>query len=215
MAYRTAKSGEIITLSQHEDAMMHPVLSQALHHWEALCEAQTPPSRCAIDARDLSGLLSNIFILERSRPGTVRMRLGGMHLADLMGMEVRGLPMRAFFELSERTRLMSDLEQVFSRPAKLMLHLASDMQGQTPLEGQMLILPLKGPTDDIDRAFGVITTQGPLGLRPRRFRIKRSNISPLFADIAANSPARQNPKPPRLEGGRPHLTLINGRLDQA
>jgi len=181
MAQFSAQSGEVIAISQHEAAMMHPSLGLVLQHWEGLCQGNQPPARDALDPRDLTGLLSNIFILERSRPATVRLRLGGTHLTDLMGMEVRGLPIRAFFELSERTRLMSEVEQVFTRPAKLMLHLTSDKQGQAVLDGQMLLLPMLGANGQIERALGVIATTGPLGLRPRRFRIKRAKLTPLKA----------------------------------
>jgi len=213
MAQFSAQSGEVIAISQHKAAMMHPSLGLVLQHWEGLCQGNQPPARDALDPRDLTGLLSNIFILERSRPATVRLRLGGTHLTDLMGMEVRGLPIRAFFELSERTRLMSEVEQVFTRPAKLMLHLTSDKQGQAVLDGQMLLLPMLGANGQIERALGVIATTGPLGLRPRRFRIKRAKLTPLESGIAANGQTAE--APPKFAKGKPALTLIQGGLAEA
>jgi hypothetical protein len=40
-----------------------------------------------------------------ARPGSVRIRLGGARINALLGMDVRGLPLRALFDLSERARI--------------------------------------------------------------------------------------------------------------
>lgn len=74
----------------------------------------------------------------------------------------------------------------------------------------MLLLPMLGANGQVDRALGVMATTGPLGLRPRRFRIKRAKLTPLEASIAANC---QNPElRPEPAKGTPALTLIQGGL---
>ena len=56
------------------------------------------PRRAEIDPRGIENALEYAFILERIAPGMARIRLAGIHLSDLMGMEVRGMPLTSFID---------------------------------------------------------------------------------------------------------------------
>ena len=71
------------------------------------------PLRSDVDPRGLKGALEYCFI------GTCRAGAGadahwpGTHLGDLMGMEVRGMPISAFLDRKPRQQFGEALEEVF------------------------------------------------------------------------------------------------------
>eukprot|EP01036_Dinobryon_divergens_P019242 gene19242-26245_t len=66
-----------------------------------------------------------------------------MHLHDLIGLDVRGMPLSTLFDPAARTRLAEGLEAVFTAPAILEMWLEADRGlGRPRLEGRMLVLPL-------------------------------------------------------------------------
>jgi hypothetical protein len=133
-----------------------------------------------------------------------------------MGMDVRGMPLRAFFEIPDRKRLMEKVSQVFSDPAVLDLELVSDAQGRAVLEGRMCLMPLTGPEGQINRALGVLVTDGLVGLPPRRFRIRHLSLARLAGgpDNTGAIPSQpgQSAEPARPFQERPALRLVQGGL---
>ena len=103
------------------EAMRFPVLQNVESYWESLRKGRPVPDRSEIDPRRIQTALSTSFILERLAPGVARFRLAGSHLNDLMGMEVRGMPLTSFFLPEARRRASASLEQVFDTPAKAWL----------------------------------------------------------------------------------------------
>jgi len=174
--------------------------ARVLRHWSDLAADGGVPRRSDLCPKALGPALPHAFLVEQVRPGAVRFRLAGQRLADLMGMDVRGMPLRAFFEIPDRRPLMDRVGRVFAGPATLRLDLVSDAQGFATLSGQMLLLPMRDRTGAVTRALGVLTVQGAIGLTPRRFRIRQDQLAPL-----GNGGSGVAPKP-----GRPVLTLIEG-----
>ena len=80
-------------------------LRQAEAYWTALRRGDDVPSRSQIDPRGLENILSNTFILERIAPGIARFRLAGSLVNEMAGMEVRGMPVTAFFTTEARKQL--------------------------------------------------------------------------------------------------------------
>lgn len=137
------------------------------------------PMRSEVDPRSLENGLEYCFLVERTQPGAVRLRVAGMHLCDLMGMEVRGMPLRAFLNVASRPVFTSRIERVFHSPEIQIHHLVSNDHGMTPLSGQMMLLPLKGETGEVDRAMGCLVTSGTVGPNPRRFRLLDTDVTCL------------------------------------
>ena len=175
----SSATSNVIALWQSQETMTNPIVSELINYWDHLRAGRDVPLRAEIEPKDIQSTLSNSFILERSAPGTVRFRLAGVHMNELMGMEVRGMPVRAFFELSDRKRLMEHVEMVFEGPCILDIELISDSQGSASLEGRMVLMPLRNHDGEISRALGVLVTDGLVGLPPRRFRIRRQSLIPV------------------------------------
>lgn len=156
-----------------------------LGYWDSLRVGNALPARSDLDPRMIQSALVNAFILDRARPGAVRIRVAGGHMNALMGMEVRGMPIRAYFDLLERRRLMELVETVFTAPALLELDLASNNRSGPTLEGKMLILPMHDTAGEVTKALGCLVTHGDIGTAPRRFHIRRDAVTKLAVPPAA------------------------------
>ena len=214
------------------------MLAEVRAYWEGLRDGATLPRRDRIDPRGIAGALENTFLLERVAPGVARFRLAGMQLHDLMGMDVRGMPLTALIEPLGRNRLSEAIEAVFATPGILDLALEGERGiGRLTLEGRMLLLPLTSSRGVSDLALGCLALKGALGRAPRRFAIAgvlHEAISrPVAAQPAGGSAlaGRRNlagtghdgatglaevgahfiqaiPRPPR---GKPNLRLVVSR----
>lgn len=203
----------VVPLWRRKDRQMGSVVSSVLTYWTSLRRDGAVPNRADLDPQALCPVLPNAFLLERPRAEMVRFRLAGQHLHHTMGMDVRGMPLRAFFEISDRKRLMENVSLVFSDPSVLDLELVSDAQGRAVLEGRMCLLPLIGPEGEINRALGVLATDGLIGLPPRRFRIRHITASRITG-AATPAPVEQPvPEPfPAVSPDHPCLRVIQGGL---
>lgn len=152
---------------------------RALHaYWNEARRGHDVPSRADIDPRRIEPLLSNAFIAERIAPGVTRLRVAGMHLSEIMGMEVRGMPLSSFIAPASREAFASHLVDLFDRPAILLMGLYSNGgPGRPALGGTLVMLPLRSDLGDVSRALGCLLTHGPLGRTPRRFEISTCRIT--------------------------------------
>jgi len=149
-------------------------------HWEACRRGADVPMRADIDPRGIEPLISSAFIAERIAPGVVRLRVAGMKLNDLMGMEVRGMPLSTFIAPADRDSFARRLVDLFDGPAILRMALQSRRGlGRSPLSGTLMLLPLRSDLGDISRALGCLVTDGAIGRTPRRFAIEGAEASPL------------------------------------
>lgn len=152
-------------------------------YWASKCPDGDIPRRSQIDPRGIERLLSNAFVTERIAPGMARLRIAGMHLSDVMGMEVRAMPLSCLIAPADRDRFSEALVELFDRPAKIEMTLeAEGGLGRPALNGRMLLLPLRSDLGDISRALGCLLIQGPIGRTPRRFRISGIETQPIAAE---------------------------------
>lgn len=156
----------------------------ALHsYWAGLCEGATVPRRSDIDPRRIGGLLSNAFIAERIAPGVTRLRVAGLHLNALMGMEVRGMPLSSFIAPAAREAFALALADLFERPARLEIDLyAKAGLGRPEMTGRLMLWPLRSDLGDVSRALGCLVTQGEIGRASRRFEMRAVRVLPLDAE---------------------------------
>jgi hypothetical protein len=171
----------VVTLSDMAREARFPMLGQIEAYWNELRGNRLVPARTDVDPRRIEDLLEYAFILERIAPGMARFRLAGMHLNDLMGMEVRGMPLTAFFDPEARTTVSAALERVFTEPAIATLTLKGERGiGRPALEGRLLLLPLKSDFGEVSRVLGCLVTLGPVGRTPRRFQVTGERIRPIL-----------------------------------
>ena len=106
-------TNDIETHPQSGKALNDQAIEEFLRYWKGMRRHGDVPRRSDIDPRGIEAFLSNAFIVERIAPGLARLRIAGSHLSDLMGMEVRGMPLSAFFNTAHRDTLSHALVQVF------------------------------------------------------------------------------------------------------
>jgi hypothetical protein len=156
-------------------------------YWNSMRKGHDVPRRSDIDPRRIEPLLSNAFIAERIAPGITRLRIAGMHLSDLMGMEVRGMPLSSFIAPADRDDFALNLVDVFDRPATLRLDLRGKSGvGRPELTGTLIMLPLRSDLGDVSRALGCLISHGQIGRASRRFEIVNSHVEPLVAGTEPN-----------------------------
>lgn len=187
------------------------MIAELRAYWEALRDGDMLPRRERIDPRGIAGALEHSFLIERIAPGVARFRIAGMVYNDLMGMDIRGMPMSCLFLATARDRLQLDLERVFRSPSIITLTLQSERSlGRAPLHGRMQILPMLSNTGDSTLAIGCLELSGTPGRAPSRFSITDSQSEHLTHPGSAPvpMPITDLPRPPRARPGVPHLRLI-------
>ncbi|MFK7882433.1 PAS domain-containing protein [Roseobacter sp.] len=169
-------------------------LAQLEAYWEALRGGRLMPNRAEIDPRGIEQALEYSFIVERIAPGIARLRIAGSHMSDLMGMEVRGMPLTSFITPGSRRQLSDILEEVFETPATCSIQLHSEKApGMPALEARMVLMPLKSDLGDVSRILGALVSVGEMGRSPRRFDVTRTALRPIVAD--GSQPIIAKPKP--------------------
>ena len=185
-------------------------LGQMHAYWSGLCCDGVPPTRSAIDPRRIRAVLHQTFILEAIAPGLARFRVAGAALADLMGMDLRGMPISSLILPEGRERFAEALDTMFRSPAELHLDLrAPGGLARPALAARMLILPLRDDFGAVTRAMGCLITAGRPGRTPRRFAPSGVRLVPLDRTRQATPirPARPMPRPRGAAGA--HLRLVH------
>ncbi len=160
--------------------MRSQAMSEVRAYWEALRNGRMVPLRSEIDPRGIERALEYAFILEKAAPQVARFRLAGMHLTDLLGMDVRGMPLTALFTPAARAQIATVTEAVFAAPQIAELSLAAETGfGRPPMEARMLMLPLRSDLGDITRALGCLIAEGHIGRAPRRFDVASVQLTSI------------------------------------
>ncbi len=187
----TSGKTQVLDLTERQAKTRFAPLSQIEGYWTALRGNRPMPLRSEIDPRGLKGALEYCFVLERIAPGLARLRVAGSHLGDLMGMEVRGMPISSFLDADSRQAFGEMLEEVFETPATATVTLVSEQGfGRPTMTARMILMPVKSDLGDTSRILGGFVTDGDIGRAPRRFTVQRIKISPI---VATEMPARSTP----------------------
>ncbi|MEP4248843.1 PAS domain-containing protein [Tateyamaria sp.] len=172
----------------------YSAISQVEAYWESLRGTRLMPKRSEIDPRGIENALENTFILERIAPGMARIRIAGSHLSDLMGMEVRGMPLTSLITPPCRRQINDLLEDVCQRPATCDVRLTAETTITKPhMDARLLLLPLKSDLGDVSRILGCLVARGEVGHTPRRFDVVGAKIRSITAPSTV--PAAPKPAP--------------------
>lgn len=180
-------------------------------YWEAMRKDGRLPKRDDINPRGMASALEQVFLVEQIAPNHGRLRLAGMAISDLLGMDVRGMPITALLDPVARARLSEALGGLFRGEQILDLWLEAERGiGRPPLMARMLLLPLIGSHGEPDLALGCFCTKGEVGRAPRRFTISRMLREPLPVSASEGfAPAfAEPPRPLSPPNGRPYLRLV-------
>jgi hypothetical protein len=188
----------------------NPRLAQVEAYWTALYRDGQPPQRAQIDPRGIEAALEHAFIAERITSGEARLRVGGAHLSDLMGMEVRGMPVSALFTPTARPDLARGLAALFDRPAICRMALRSPgALGQPALDARALLLPLRGEDGVVSRVLGCLVSDGRIGRTPRRFDLTELRLEPVNRTRSAPGMAERETAFDSPHPAAPHLRLVS------
>ncbi|MHA3977245.1 PAS domain-containing protein [Halovulum sp. GXIMD14794] len=204
-------------------------LTRLRAYWEELRGDRQAPFRSELDPRRFEDVLEHMFILEQLGPDQIRVRLGGLGLCEMMGMEVRGMPPEAMIDAPHREAFRGHLLSVLSAPAVAELDLlAADARGR-PMRGQMLLLPLRSDFGEVTRILGCAVTERTPVRTPVNFGIEAHRLTtvrgemdglgvdgqPGFAEpmpgFTAAPPVREivdNPAPLVSQPRRGHLKVV-------
>ncbi|MEL7176121.1 MAG: PAS domain-containing protein [Pseudomonadota bacterium] len=178
----------------------HSIIAQVEAYWSDQRNGAAVPARSDINPRGIEAALSHAFILERVAPGIARFRLAGGHLCDLMGMDVRGMPITTMMDTDARVGLVTPLEAVFKKPAIAKFSLLSPRSIARPaINATMALFPLTDSQGDVTRALGCLVSETRIGRTPRRFALE---------DVQVNEIGK--PRPQVYTNGA-HLRLVRSR----
>lgn len=154
-----------------------PAIAQVEAYWEALRAGRAMPERGDVDPRGLEAALANAFLLEPVAEGVARIRLAGRHLSDLMGMEVRGMPVSALIVPEARETMARAIATLQAGPGAAVLELDSDRGiGRPPLDARLFMAPLSENGRPAARFLGALEARGAIGRAPRRFAVATMRI---------------------------------------
>lgn len=176
----TTGKGKVVVMNKFRTRTTVSPLRQAEAYWSALRRGDDIPSRSQIDPRGLENILSQTFILERVAPGIARFRLAGQRVNELAGMEVRGMPLTAFFSGDSRKTVSAALESMFDKPSIVEMELQTEA---TRLRGsrsaRLILLPLRSDLGDISRALGVLVSESGASKMSQRFIVNECDLRPI------------------------------------
>ncbi len=190
-------------------------------YWERLRAGRIAPYRAEVDPRQFETALENMFIIERIRPDNLRIRLAGMKIAELMGMEVRGMEAGFLVDDPDRQRFERLLNVVMSEPAVVELKLVA--RGRVgPYRATMLLMPLRSDFGDVNRVLGCAAGPADGFAPPAAFQIEEATVTPIeqnaFAEPAVALPGfaeDQTAFHPASSVSPPKLRAIEGNPDAA
>ncbi|WP_170317556.1 PAS domain-containing protein [Paroceanicella profunda] len=173
-----------------------PTLRELSDYWEELRNGRAAPYRSEIDPRHFESALENMFILEHLGGTNVRIRLAGMTLCEMMGMELRGMSLRALMRMNDRVALDTSLGQVFGGPSIAHLELDAHAPSGDVRAAEMILLPLRSDFGEVSRILGCLQVKDrrDSDVPPLRLSIRTSSIRSVEVTVA------QQPGTPRGPG---------------
>lgn len=198
--------------------MSDPILNSLKQYWETLRAGRLAPYRSEIDPRQFEHALENMFILEIIGDENIRVRLAGMKLCEMMGMEVRGMSPRAFMMPEDRVRFDEAIMDVVRKPAVSEFVMETvDYNGKSGT-AYLLLMPLRSDFGEITRILGCISDNSESYEAPVRMRITRAqtDLIAFSDDTEAPQLAGFAEKSERFVAHerRPSLSSISGGKDQ-
>ncbi|UWP99700.1 PAS domain-containing protein [Aliiroseovarius crassostreae] len=177
------KDGNVISITAARTGMKFPAVAQAEGYWEGLRGKRLVPARSELDPRGLSGILEHAFILEKIAPGMAKIRLSGQGLNDILGMEMRGMPISSLFMPEARAEIQEALGRLFDGPATLHASLTSKGSfTRKALDAQLFMAPMLDDQGRVTRALGALQIKGGVDRAPRRFTFQDLSVRDIIVD---------------------------------
>lgn len=145
------------------------LVGDVTRYWASLRTGNDAPRRSRIEASAIAHALPDVFLAELLTPRVARLRICGQRIEELLGLDMRGMPLTALFKGRAREEIAEALEQVASG-ARVTLSLQGERGWGLPgMTAILALLPLSDETGRITRVMGVLERSGEKGRAPRRF----------------------------------------------
>ena len=136
--------------------------SQVLYaYWNEVRGERIAPRRFDIEPAQLSGVLSETFILECEDANRASFRLAGTKVCDSFGKEFRGSPFLELFALEDRPRLSECIEDVRRQGSVLVMEAEARAPGHAGVRFEIVLMPLVHTGTSISRLLGSATAIDP------------------------------------------------------
>lgn len=202
--HRSAPTPATARLPEAERA----VLRLLEEDWRQMCSGREIPVHAQLDPHALHNALPHAFLLQRTAPGAVRIRVAGQRLHDLLRVDPRGMSFGSFFTAAARDVAMNIVESAFDAPAIVGLPLtASRGLGRQPMKAELLLLPMRDAQGQTTRMMGALVAAGPLGNRSYHFDIAE-DATLRFDDLNLPFDDRRSHRARPVPGQRPVLRLV-------
>lgn len=164
--------------------MPHPNTERFTKYWRERAGSAPAPWRSDIDPTELVELLPQMLIVGRREAGDLPFRLIGGYIADLHRQDLRGTNFLGVWSPADRAALRLALEQIRRAPEPLVITGEIQAEGVAPLELEVMMAPLRGPSGEIERFIGLYQ---PLGMTARLMgrpatQLKLRNLSRTGGD---------------------------------
>lgn len=154
------------------------MLSSLKSYWERLRAGRIAPYRAEIDPRQFESALENMFIIEKLGADNMRIRLAGMKICEMMGMEVRGMQPTMLMDAGDRARFERLLDVVMGEPSVVELKLSAPNRAGV-YNATMLLMPLRSDFGEVNRVLGCTSGEGEAFAPPLGFTITDVNVTPI------------------------------------
>lgn len=195
--------GVVLSLADFIKGAPPSALQDVGAYWQSLRVDGALPKRSDLRPKDMADHLDKVFLLERIGTGHVRFRLCGSVLCDVLGMDLRGMPLSALFEMPYRDQLSGLIEECFQRPAILQMRLSAGWSATGNY--RMNLWPMLSDLGDASRILGCLVADDGSG-PTKRFRLDHASTDALCGAV----------QPPKMEKPAPLGTgfeLIDGGAD--
>ncbi len=146
--------GNIVNLSGRRKAKADPARAAVEAHWRAIGGSKAVPARNDIDPSYMIDALDSILLIERIAPRQARIRIAGQRVNDLLGMDLRGMPLSCLIAPPSRSWLGDVLETLFDGPAQVEIGLAGPRGPlRSRLNAELVLLPLTDRKGAVTRAL--------------------------------------------------------------
>ena len=163
--------------------MIMTMIQTLRSHWESLRINGDLPLRADIVPSQIPDILDSLFIFERLNPEDVRVRIAGLTLCEMMGMEVRGQSPMTFFSKEARQRFSNIVSDVMTRPTIARLDLDTVDRMGNEAQAEMILLPLRSDFGDVSRIIGCVTPPAEGFTAPIRFAVRAVELEAMNSKI--------------------------------
>ncbi len=172
--------GNIVNLTGRRKARSDPAREAVDRHWNAIRRDDGVPLRDDIDPARMLDALDRLILIERIAPRQARIRIAGQRVNDLLGMDLRGMPLSCLIVPPARSWLGDCVETVFDMPAQVDLGLAAPRGVlRERVSAELVMLPLRDRSGLVSRALCYLDLPYRTPGAPLRMEISGERRTPV------------------------------------